>query len=217
MPTYSGLQGKNNANIRKALVGSVFVGAATAGAITTLTDASSALLALPSSGGGYKDAGWFTQDGVRFARSVDTSDVTSFGAYEPTRSDVTADTGTVQIDFQETNKTTIALFTGADPAGLIPDATSGELSIAKPDRPNPRYYRILCLGVDGPSDAEIYIAEFYPRVKVTDYADRAMAQGDDAFGWGVTFTAYADATLGYSKKNYFAGVGWKAGTTAAGF
>lgn len=216
MPNFAGLEVKKNELIRKALGGSLFVGDIGAGVISTLTGTDSSLAALPTSGGGYKDAGLLTDDGMRFTRNVEVEDVTSFGQYTPTRSDVSSDAETLQIDFQETSKQTIAMFTGAALSSLTPDATSGELKIIKPDRPNPRYYRMLSLAVDGPSDAEIYIAKYLPRAKIINYADQAFAKGAP-IQWGVTVRAERDSGVGSAVVWFFGGPGWKALLTSMGF
>lgn len=217
MPNYAGIQGKKDELIRKALAGSVFIGESTAAVITALTGADSSLVALPATGGGYIDGGNFTDEGMRFERSVEQSEVTSFGKANPTRTDITSDSETFAIDFQETNRRTISLYTGAALSSLVPDATSGELKIVKPDRPSPRTYRMLCLSVDGPTDAEIYIGKFFPKCKATDYQGQAYAKGDDAIQWGATFTAESDPVVGSSVVYFFGGPGWKALTISMGW
>lgn len=217
MPNYAALQNKKNELIRKALDGSVFIGQSTAPVINALTGADSSLALLPTTGGGYADFGHFTDEGMRFARAVEDSEVTSFGETAPTRSDLTSDDETFAIDFQQTDRNTISLYTGAAFSSLVPDAASGELKIVKPSRSQPRSYRVLCLSVDGPSDAEIYIARFFPRAQITDLADQAYAKGDDAIQWGATFSAKKDTAYGSAMAYLFAGPGWKAQLAAAGF
>lgn len=216
MPNFSGLDGKKIELIRKPLAGSLFIGESTAAVIATLTDATTSLLVtFPSTGGGYSDGGCFTDEGLRFARAVTQDEVTSFGFNTPTRTDITSDVESFQVDFQETNKRTISLFTGADPASLVP-ASNGEMKIDKPNVVSPRRYRALALSVDGPPEAEIYIGRFYPRVAVTDYADQAYAKGNE-LRWGCSFRAEKDTTIGTSLRYFFGGPGWKALCTSMGF
>jgi hypothetical protein len=213
--SYDALQTKKNELIRKAINGSVFGGPESAVAVTALTDTTDSMLKpLPT---GYSDFGWLSDDGAQYSRSVDTSDVTSWGSTEPTRSDVTKDTTTLQIACQETNMATIGLYTGADMSTVVPDASSGEVQIAKPATPKSRFYRVLSVAVDESDDGEIYVARFLPRAKVTDYADQKQSNGDDPVLWGVTFTSYLDSTLGFSEKYIFGGPGWKAILTSMGF
>lgn len=214
MPAWDELKVHQNHLIRKALEGSVFAAPITAPAITALTDTTSELLALPD---GYVDLGFMSDDGAQFSAEIDSSDVTSWGSVEPTRRDITQDVTTLQGFFQETNKMSIALYTGVDAASLTPDATSGELKVDKPDRPASRHYRILTLGVDLADAGEIYVARFLPRASVTDKDDQAFQSGDDPLGWPVTMTAYKDSALGTSESYFFGGPGWKALLADMGF
>ncbi|MEV4670972.1 hypothetical protein AB0K34_04895 [Actinomadura sp. NPDC049382] len=214
MPAWDELKKHQNHLIRKALEGSVFAAPITAPAVTALTDATSELLDLPT---GYVDLGFMSDDGAQFSSEIDSSDVTSWGSVEPTRRDITQDVTTLQGFFQETNKMTVALYTNVDAASLVPDATSGELKVDKPDRPASRHYRILTLGVDLADAGEIYVARFLPRASVTDKDDQAFQSGDDPLGWPVTMTAYKDSALGTSESYFFGGPGWKALLADMGF
>ncbi|MGC9544025.1 phage tail protein [Streptomyces sp. UG1] len=214
MPAWSTLKNHQNRLIRKALEGSTFIAPTTSSAITALTGADKALLALPA---GYNDLGWMSDDGPQFSAEIDTSEVTSWGAVEPTRRDIVSDVTTLQVSVQETNKETIGLYTGVDMTAVVPDATSGEVAVTKPDRPPLRFYRVLTIGVDLDDAGEIYIARFLPRASVTDKGDQAFTNSDTPVGWPVTLTAYLDSTLGYSERFYFGGPGWHALLTAMGF
>src|SRR5690606_5051496 len=143
-------------------------------------------------------------------RDVTQSDITSFGSTSPTRSDVTADTTTLTVVAQETKLLTIGLATGADLAAIKADATTGEVRIDKPETPSARYYRVLALAVDqSDSGAEIYIARFLPRAKVTGYSAQSFAGGDQAITWGTTFAGYKDSVTGFTESWLFGGPGWK--------
>lgn len=214
MPAWSTLKKHQNQLIRKALEGSTFIAPTTSAAITALTGTDKALLALPA---GYNDLGWMSDDGPQFSSNVDTSEVTSWGAVEPTRRDIVADVTTLEVQVQETNKHTIGLYTGVDMTAVIPDATSSEVVVTKPDRPPLRFYRVLTIGVDLADAGEIYIARFLPRASVTDKGDQAFTNSDNPVGWPVTLTAYMDSALGYSERFYFGGPGWSALLTAMGF
>lgn len=214
MPAWEELKNQQNHLIRKALEGEVFAAPITADPITALTDETSELLALPT---GYVGMGYMSDDGAQFASEVESSDVTSWGAVEPTRRDITSDVTTLTGFFQETHRMSIALYTGVDAASLTPDAQSGELMVAKPDRPANRHYRILTIGVDLADAGEIYIARFLPRASVTDKDDQAFQSGDDPLGWPTTLTAYKDASLGFSEAFFFGGPGWKALLSDMGF
>ncbi len=206
MATFASLSDKNSGLIRKALDGSLFVAEMSADPIEDLTSgAGGALAALPT---GYQDGGLMTDEGIRFSREVETSDVTSWGRVEPTRSDVTRDVTGIQVDFQETKALTVSMYTGVPITAMVPDATTGEIRIPKPAKPSAKYFRLLALAVDETEDGdEFYIARFFPRAKVTDFSEQAWSKGDDALVWGMTFNATVDEELGYSQVDILAGPG----------
>ncbi|MEN2423005.1 phage tail protein [Streptomyces rimosus] len=215
MPAWETLKRHQNHLIRKALEGSTFVAPTTSSAIAALTGSDSSLNALPA---GYSDVGWMSDDGAQFSSDVDKSDISSWGSVEPTRRDIASDVTTLQVSLQETNKRTIGLYIGADMTAVVPDPSSGEVVVDKPDRPPLRFWRVLTIGVDLADAGEIYIARFLPRASVTDKDDQNYQNGDDeALGWPVTLTAYMDSTLGYSERFYFGGPGWEALLGAMGF
>lgn len=215
MASWESLKNHQNTLIRKALEGSVFIAPTTSSSITSLTGADSSLNALPA---GYNDLGWMSDDGAQFSADVDSSDIESWGSVEPTRRDITKDITTLQVTLQETNKHTIGLYTGADMTAVIPDATSGEVIVSKPDRPSLRFWRVLTIGVDVGDAGEIYVARFLPRASVTDKDDQNFQSGDDeALGWPVTLTAYKDEALGFSERYYFGGPGWEALLSSMGW
>ena len=199
--------------VRKALTGSLFAAPfATGVAITTdnLFGADHTLAALPA---GYADGGFTTDEGIRFARNQESEQITGWQVLEPVREDATSDTETLQVDFLETSKTTIEFYTGADLSAAT--YTNGALSIQKPELPTDRYFRLLALAVDNIDGDEFYAARFYPRCKVTGWADQAFQKGG-GLQWGMTFTAYVDSVLGYSKDDMFGGPGFAAVAEAMG-
>ena len=220
MASYDALKNKQTELIRKALDGSVFVAPVSASPIVNLTTYTAGppvvidLTPLPTD---WDDAGWLTSDGAQFARDVANSEVTSWGSVSPTRTDITSDTSTLTFTAQETKLLTIGLATGADLSAITPAANTGEVSIAKPARPQSRHYRALSLAVDQGDAGEIYIARFLPRAKVTSYAEQAFGGGDDPITWGVTLTGEEDSNLGYSERWIFGGAGWNALLADMGF
>lgn len=207
--TYDALQTKKNQLIRKFRNGSVFGASYASDPIDTLTDATDGgLAALPT---GYKDWGWFTDDGLQYSRDVETSDTTSAGSNEPTRTDIDSDTTSLQVVFQETRLETIGLYMGVDLTAAKAAAGAGaELLIKKPQTPPELYYRVLALAVDESTGGEIYIARFFPRAKVTNFGDQQVQRGEDAIGYDVTFQAFVDSDYGSSEGWIFAGPGWEA-------
>lgn len=207
--TYDALQTKKNQLIRKFRNGSVFGALHSADPITTLTDPTDGgLVALPT---GYKDWGWFTDDGLQYSRDIETSDTTSAGSNEPTRTDIDSDTTSLQVVFQETRLETVGLYLGMDLSDVTAATGAGaELKIDKPETPPELYYRVLGLSVDFYEGGEIYIGRYLPRAKVTDFGDQQHTRGDDAIGYDVTFQGFVDSTEGTSERWFFAGPGWKA-------
>lgn len=212
---YDDVQTRNNALIRKTLEGSFFRSPYSAAAITTLTTgAAGGLVALPDD---YLDTGWMTEDGMSIPSAITSVDISSFGSSEPTRQDITKRTFTIKATHQETSKANLAAVTFSDPAALVPDVTSGEVDIVEASVPATLYYRLLLLGVDLTDAGELYIARFFPRVKVTDVDDEKITNGSDAYQYGVTYTAFKDSVLGYSSRRLYGGPGWQALSDAMGF
>lgn len=166
---------------------------------------------------GWDDLGWLSSDGAGYSRDVATSDVASWGSVTPTRSDITSDTSTLAVTAQETKLLTIGLATGADLSALTPDANTGEVRVEKPTRPASRHYRALSVAVDLGDAGEIYVARFFPRAKVTNFAEQNFGGGDDPIAWGVTLTGEEDSTLGFSESWLFGGAGWNALLDDMGF
>ena len=220
MPAYDALKNKQNELIRKALDGSVFLAPISADPIAALTTATGVspnqVISLTTLPDDWDDLGFLTSDGASFARDVSASEVTSWGSVTPTRTDVVTDTSTLTVTAQETKLLTIGLATGADLAAVLANATTGEVSIAKPSRPKSKHYRVLSLAVDEGDGGEIYIARFMPRAKVSSYAEQSFGGGDDPITWGVTLTGETDSDLGYSERWIFGGAGWKALLTDMG-
>ncbi len=209
MVNYAGLKNKQQELIRKALEGSAFLAPADADPITTLTEAVSTVVSLKELPEDWDDLGWLSNDGVSFAREVAQSEVTSWGSVTPTRTDITSDTSSATIVAQETKLLTIGLATGADLSAITATAATGEVRIDKPARPSAKRYRLLTLAVDEGDAGEIYVARFFPKAKVTNYAEQSLGGGDDPISWGVTFTGEEDSALGFSESWIFGGPGWK--------
>lgn len=214
MATYAQVSKLDQTLVRKALTGSLFIAPYSANVLTasTLFVTGGALAtSLPT---GYADGGTMTDDGLRFSRSTDLDQVTGWQFLEPVRTDLSSDTETAQVDFLETNRQTIELYTGIDTTALT--LTNGALTIDKPTLPQARYLRLLCLAVDNYNGKEFYVARHYPRVRVTGWADQAFAKAG-ALQWGVTLTAYTDPAIGASKRDFIGGPAFADLKTAMGF
>ncbi|MBB5154956.1 phage tail tube protein [Saccharopolyspora phatthalungensis] len=214
--TYDALKKKQSDLIRKALEGSIFIADASADLPTALTTgATSDLLPLPT---GYEDIGWVDKgDGATWSKSVDTSDVNSWGAVEPTRRDITKQTDGLKFTAQETKRRTLELYEGVNLSGVTPDATTGEVTFDRPPRPTTRTFRAFGLFVDGVGPDTIYVAKLAPKADVTDTGDQKWSDGDDPVGYEVTMTANYDDEVGTAMRFFFGGPGWKALLEEMGF
>ena len=206
------LRNKQAELIRKATDGSVFLASLDAPPVDKSSLFTAEGLAAFESTGTlpWDDLGWLTGDGAQFSRDVETSDITSWGSISPTRTDVTSDSSTLTVLAQETKMLTIGLATGVDTSVIQADAATGAVEIRKPTKPSSKSYQVLSLAVDEYNSQEIYIARYLPRGKVTGFAEQNFGSGDEAIGWGVTFTGEENSTLGFSESWLFGGPGWLA-------
>lgn len=210
MVSFSALEAKKEQLIRKATRGIAAVAPRSAAFIDVLTEFTGTPAAITFKAlTDYEDFGNLTTDGIQMPRDVSQSAVNSWGRNTPSRTDITNDTTTITLVPQETKLWTIAIASGADPAGFVPAADTGELKIIKPVSPSPRSYRLLALFHDlSPTGKDIVIGRSFPSAKVTSFAQQNYAQGDEAVTWGVTFTAEVDSVVGSSEVWLFAGAGW---------
>lgn len=175
------------------------------GAPITLTDLSE-----------YSQLGWVTKnDGVTFASDVQSEDVESWGAQEPTRTDIIRDVTSGQFVCQETNRTVLEMFHNVDLSNIVPAPGTGEVSFAQATEPQTTYRRMIFLSKDGAPGNEIFIAKIMPRASVTAKADQQW--GGSELNYGMTVSAKVDDDLGYSVRHIFAGPGWKKQLVKMGF
>jgi hypothetical protein len=208
MATYSSLADKKGSLIRKALTGSVFIAAPSVTNLASLTTGAGAgLVTLPV---GWEDLGYVTKDGVGYGRETEQSEVTSFGAQQPTRTDQVSDIMSMTVTAQETKLLTLGLYIGVDTSGIEAAATTGELRIAKPEFAANYHYRVLGLFVDEIEEGEIYMARYFPYSKITERGEQTMADGDDPVTYNITFRAEADPSTGVDAEWIFGGPGWQA-------
>lgn len=216
MAGYASVREKKNELIRKARDGSVFTGNMATTLIAAITTGAQADLSpLPS---GMGDLGWTSTDSATYARSTSSSTVQSFGSAEPTREDITSDQITMSVVAQETKLQTLELYTATDLSNLKAAFTTGEVGIAKPSKPNQRYWRVLGLFVDSDDEGrEIYMGRYMPRSRITAFGDQQYNDGDTPVSYNMTFTGFEDSAAGYSHKWFFGGPGWLALLASMGF
>jgi hypothetical protein len=200
---------------RKAKTSAVLLASMSAALPTAITSGSTpALITKPT---GFNGLGFITDDGAVISRSVETADITAMQSTSPIRSDVTSDTESIAVTFHEMNAWVISAYYGVALSTLVPDATTGEVSWAKPELPAQAYSRMLILSRDVGDSGEYLIAELFPRVTISDYDDLSYSKSDDGITYGLTFTSLFDSAAGYSKKTFVAGVGFKADASGLGF
>ena len=96
-------------------------------------------------------------------------------------------------------------------------ANRNQLAWNHPDRPDTKYWRVLCLGRDGQGVNAIYHAEFFPRMTLADVGEQVFSE-TDPLGWSVTFGADSDSGAGYPQRSFWAGPGLTTSVmTAMGF
>jgi hypothetical protein len=155
-------------------------------------------------------------DGATWSRSVDTSEVSSWGAVEPTRTDITKQTDGLKFTAQETKRKTLELYEGVNLSGVVPDPVSGEVRFDRPPRPSTRDFRAFGLFVDGVGADAIYVTKLAPKATVTATEDSKWSDGDDPVSYGVTLTAQYDADAKTAMRFFFGGPGWKVDTGLSG-
>ena len=165
----------------------------------------------------YDQLGWVSKnDGIVFSADTEQEDVESFGATEPTRSDIIKDVTSAQFTCQETNKFVLEMYYNVDLSGVTPAAGTGEVGFNSAVEPVTTYRRMIFLSKDGRPGNEIYIAKIMPRATVTAKADQQHGGGAE-LAYGMTVTAKVDDDLGYSVRHIFAGPGWKKQLVKMGF
>lgn len=219
MPSFSALAKRQGELIRKPLAGIIGVAPEDLELdadfkLTTLAVGGAVeLTALDD----WDQLGWVSKsDGVVFSSDVETSDVESWGALEPTRSDITKDVTSAQFTCQETNKIVLEMFYNVDLSATLGDHDTGEIGFNQSIEPTTTYRRMLFLSKDGSGPKEVFIAKLMPRANVSAKSDQNW-NSEDPLVHGMTITAKVDDELGYAVRHMFGGAGWKAQLVKMGF
>lgn len=217
MPSFAALAKRQGELIRKPLAGIIAVADEDyeLEAAFLLTETVGAtLLALDED---WEQLGWVSKsDGLTFSAETETSDVESWGALEPTRSDITKDVTSAQFTCQETNKKVLEMYYNVDLSSVTPVVNTGEVAFNQSTDPSTVYRRMLFLSKDGAGAKETYIAKVMPRANVTTKADQNW-NSEDALTYGMTVAAKVDDELGFAVRHLFGGPGWKAQLVKMGF
>lgn len=217
MPAYEELAQRQAELIRKALAGSVFVAPYEAPLPERLTGGDGAeLVRLPE---GYGDLGWISkEEGLNWARETEVSEVTSWGAWEPTRRDIQSDVTELTVVAQETNIRTLAMYNNTDLSRVQPHRETGEVQFAQAVRPATQYWRIMAIMADGAGDNTVYVARLLPRAMVSEVGEQIWTDGeDDPLAYEMTLTATRDGEAGYAIRHFFGGPGWRKLLVKMGF
>lgn len=218
MPSFSALAKRQGELIRKPLAGVIAVAdmdtvldaefALTTGATSDLVDLETL---------GYDQLGWISKsDGLTFSSDIETSDVESWGALEPTRSDITKDVTSAQFTCQETSKKVLEMYYNVDLTNVQGDAVTSEVAFNSATEPSTTYRRMLFLSKDGSGTNETYMAKLMPRASVTAKADQTW-NSEDALTYGMTVTAKLDSDVGFAVRHIFGGPGWAKQLLKMGF
>ncbi|AKJ72367.1 major tail protein [Gordonia phage GTE8] len=219
MPSFASLAKRQGELIRKPLAGIIGVAPEDLELdadfkLTTLAAGGAIELADLSD---FDQLGWVSKsDGVVFSADTETSDVESWGALEPTRSDITKDVTSAQFTCQETNKVVLEMFYNVSLETVFGDYDTGEVDFNQAVDPSTTYRRMLFLSKDGSGPKEVFIGKLMPRAGVTAKSDQNW-NSEDALVHGMTITAKVDDEMGYAVRHMFGGAGWKAQLTKMGF
>lgn len=217
MPSFAALAKRQGELIRKPLAGIIAVANedfVLPPAFLLTETASATLLALDED---WEQLGWVSKsDGLTFSADTETSDVESWGALEPTRSDITRDVTSAQFTCQETNKKVLEMYYNVDLSAAVPTPLTGEIAFNQATEPATTYRRMLFLSKDGAGTKEIYIAKLMPRANVSAKSDQNW-NSEDALTYGMTVQAKVDDEAGYAVRHLFGGPGWKDNLVKMGF
>lgn len=208
MVNYDDLRTERGSLIRKVLGGIILVAPMDAEVPTSLFDGPNGEFTDLASLG-YVNLGWLSKsDGITFPREVEQADVESFGAQEPTRTDITRDVTSATFRCQETNKQVLELFHNLDLSETTPDA-NGELSFDQPTSPETVYRRFIYIGKDGDGDNAKYIAKIMPRATVSEYTEQTWSN-ESELSYGLTVKATQGENEGerFALRHVFGGPGF---------
>lgn len=188
--------------------GAAFFADTTAPHVTSLFDSSGNFSGqLPA---GYYSGGGTDASGLTISRAISMTDANIWQSTEPVRSDKTADKRQIKVKLSETTRVSQALQESVPISAITWDGTPLQIDhdpyADEPER------RVLLLAQD--TTRNIIFARYFPRVKVTAFADQSMQRATE-YMYDLTFDAYKDNTFGTSSCWFAGGTGW-AGLVAAG-
>lgn len=202
--TFDALAAWNQSLILRPLKGAVLIGDEDAVIPASFTSGASAALEELT---GFTSLGYIAKDAPpSFSPSTEVSEVESWGALEPTRSDIISRNLTVSVTAQETKKKTLELYSGRSLDAVQADAVTHEVQWTDAVSPETIYHRLIFMFIDGSGSKAVYRFIVLPRAQVTEIGEQSWSP-DGAVTYPFTFAAKIDPVLGYSANNVFGGPG----------
>jgi hypothetical protein len=206
--TFDEVKGHNGGNIRKVLRMAVLLAPwEQAGTnITSLVDTSNEVV-VPD---GYTSVGILDKEAAFTSTpSLNVSEVSGYGYGMTLRRDIVSRNTSLAFTGLETVKRMLEVYYGIDlTANLASSIASGknEIVITEPDRPDTLYWRCLALGADGDGANTIYMADYYPKVTLSEVAALASSETDPR-RYAVTLGVDVDTVVGTGHRQFIAGPG----------
>ena len=214
--TFDEVKDHDNSNIRKVLRMAVFVAPFETGPeIVSLVDASNEVI-IPDA---YESVGIMDKEAAFSATpSITVSEVSGYGYGQTLRRDMVSRNTSIAFTMLETRRVAFELYYGIDLSAVQATvAPKNEITFDEPDRPDTRYYRVLCLGADGDGANTLYIADFYPKCTVSEVGALASSETDPR-RYAVTMGVDVDTVVGTGHRQFIAGPGLSSTEiTAMGF
>lgn len=156
---------------------------------------------------GYASLGLIDKaNGPQFRPEQQLSETESWGALEPTRTDIVKRDMSVGFTAQEFKRPVLELVSGRSLADVQADAVTKELSWTEPVSPDTIHYRVIFLFVDGAGAREKWLLRIMPRANVTEVGQQQW-NAEQVASWPITVKATLDDKLGYSMRNVLCGPG----------
>lgn len=164
----------------------------------------------------YVSVGHFEKaGGLSIGTDMQSQDIEAYGESDPIRTIISRRKTTISFSMYQSQRNVLELIWAEDYSDVTQSAHGGVV-LAAPTTPKNRYYRALLLGQDDREEGEVWVYWLMPKVKL-ESVDSQTLNDDNVLMYKPTLTAFKDEVLGYSVAQGFAGPGWAALATAAGF
>lgn len=167
--------------------GTDYTGLAWFGETTAVAPTSALLPATPQYADGWDDAGMVVDTGISAKFTQELKKIRVFGTTQVVKTLVTGEETSYELSFAETNLISTAIWT-RQAVRAYTAAADGSWTLTHGPY-SQRYYSVIFETVSGLNHVRTYV----PNAEVTDRKERKSAAGE-VFDWGVTLTAYPDAS-----------------------